>query len=49
MFESLSDRIKEDTAKDENPKEKMMRWLLIAAVSLVIFGGLFVGGRMIGG
>jgi hypothetical protein len=47
MFESLADRIKEDTAKDENPKEKMIRWLVIAAVSLVVFGGLFIGGRML--
>jgi hypothetical protein len=39
------DRIKEDTAKDENPKEKMIRWLVIAAVSLVVFGGLFIGGE----
>jgi hypothetical protein len=47
MFESLADRIKEDTAKDENSKEKMIRWLVIAAVSLVVFGGIFIGGRMI--
>jgi len=49
MFESLADRIKEDTAHDERPREKLIRWLVIAAVSLVVFGGLFIGGRMIGG
>lgn len=46
MFDSLSDRIKKDTAKDENTREKLIRWVIIGAVSLVVFGGLFVGGRM---
>lgn len=47
MFESLADRIKKDTHKDENTREKVVRWAIIAAVSLVVFGGLFIGGRML--
>jgi hypothetical protein len=47
MFESLSDRIREDDRKEQNSTERVIRWALIAVVSVVVFGGLFYGVRML--
>jgi len=47
MFDSLSDRIREDEHKEVNTTERMLRLVLIAVVSVVLFGGLYYAVRMI--
>jgi hypothetical protein len=46
MFESLDDTLKADAKKSTTNSERMMLWLAIAAASVLVFGGLFVGVRM---
>jgi hypothetical protein len=48
MFDSLADRIREDEHKEVNNTERIIRWVVIAVVSVVIFGGLYYGVRMLG-
>jgi hypothetical protein len=47
MFESLSERIKEDEHKEINRTERIIRWVVIAVLSVVLFGGLYMGIRML--
>jgi len=46
MFDSLADRIREDEHKEVNNTERVIRWLVIAVVSVVVFGGLYYGVRV---
>lgn len=48
MFESLDDQMKHDEMETTTPREKYMKWALIAVVSLVVFGGLYMGVRVLG-
>jgi hypothetical protein len=48
MFESLDDHIKHDTDQEVSRRERVIRWVAIIVVSLVIFGGLYMGVRLIG-
>ena len=47
MFDSLADRIREDEHKEVNNTERILRWVAITVVSIVVFGGLYYGVRMI--
>ena len=47
MFDSLSDRIKQDEHASVNKTERYLRWALVAIVSLVLFGGLYIGVRFL--
>lgn len=47
MFDSLADRIREDEHKEVNNTERVIRWVAITVVSIVLFGGLYYGVRMI--
>jgi len=47
MFDSLTDRIREDDHQEVNSTERMVRWVLIAVLSLILFGGLYYGVRML--
>ena len=46
MFDSLADRIRADEHKEVNSTERIIRWVAIAVVSIVLFGGLYYGVRM---
>ena len=48
MFDSLADRIREDEHKEVNNKERVLRWIVMGVVSVVVFGGLYYGIRMLG-
>jgi len=48
MFDSLADRIREDEHKEVNTTERIIRWAVISVVSVVVFGGLYYGVRMLG-
>ena len=47
MFDSLADRIREDEHKDVGNKERLIRYLAIVVLSVLLFGGLYFGVRML--
>jgi hypothetical protein len=47
MFDSLADRIREDEHKEVNQTERIIRWVVVAVLSILLFGGLYMGIRMI--
>jgi hypothetical protein len=49
MFESLADRIREDDHQDVKPGERAIRWLVVVALSVLLFAGLWFGIRMLEG
>jgi len=49
MFESLADRIREDDHKEVNNTERVIRWVVVAVVSVLLFSGLYFGVRMLEG
>ncbi len=49
MFDSLDEQIKLDEHKSSSNKERMLRWLLVALVSILIFGGLYFGVHLLQG
>ena len=49
MFDSLADRIREDEHKEVNPTERAIKWVVVAVVSVLLFGGLYFGIRMLEG
>jgi hypothetical protein len=49
MFDSLADRIKEDEHSTVNNTERMVRWIVVALVTILLFGGLYYGVRMLEG
>jgi hypothetical protein len=46
MFESLADRIREDEHKDVGNTERVLRYIAIVVLSVLLFGGLYFGVRM---
>jgi hypothetical protein len=47
MFDSLADRMKADDHQEVNNTERVIRWLAVAVLSLLLFGGLYFGVRML--
>ncbi len=47
MFDSLSDRIKRDEQQEVNQTERFVRWAVVAVLSVLLFGGLYFGVRML--
>jgi len=47
MFDSLSDRIREDEHQEVNSTERMVRWVVVAVLAVVLFAGLYYGVRML--
>ena len=43
MFDSLADRIKHDEQEQVGSAERFLRWAAIAVLSVVAFGGLYLG------
>ena len=48
MFDSLEEQIKHDDQAEISPRERVMHWIAIAVVSVVVFGGLILGIKMLG-
>jgi hypothetical protein len=48
MFDSLDDRIKQDDRQELSARERWIRWAGIAILSVLLFGGLYVGVRALG-
>ncbi len=47
MFESYDDIVREDERAQETPKQKLLKWMLVGIVSIVLFGGLYMGVRLL--
>jgi hypothetical protein len=47
MFESLDEQMKHDDAETSTPKQRMLQWVLAGLVTLVVFGGLYLGVRLL--
>lgn len=49
MFDSLADRIRQDEHAETNNTERIIRYVAVAVISLLLFGGLYFGVRMLEG
>jgi hypothetical protein len=47
MFDSLDDQMKADERRETTTAERYMRWVVVAITSIVVFGGLYYGVRML--
>jgi len=43
MFESLDEQIKLDAHRSASNTERLIRWALIVLLSVIVFGGLYLG------
>ncbi|MBK9170541.1 MAG: hypothetical protein IPM24_24195 [Bryobacterales bacterium] len=43
MFDSLSDRMKQDDEAAVTTRERVLRWVAVSVLSILIFGGLYLG------
>jgi hypothetical protein len=48
MFDSLDEQMKHDDEQTTTKGEKYLRWLLVAVLAVVMFGGLYMGVRLLG-
>lgn len=48
MFETLDDHIKHDTEAESSRTERILRWALAVAVTVLVLGGLVIGVRTLG-
>lgn len=48
MFDSLDDTLKHEQEVASSPKERMMLYSSVAAVSLLIFGGIIAAMKYLG-
>jgi hypothetical protein len=47
MFDSLDDQMKHDAAVTTSQKERVLFWVAVAVVSVLLFGGLYFGVRLL--
>jgi hypothetical protein len=47
MFDSLDDQMKHDDQLETTPRERILRWVAVAFVSIVVFSGLYYGVSML--
>jgi hypothetical protein len=47
MFDSLADRMKADDRESTNLNQRVVQWLLVGVLSVVLFGGLYMGIRLL--
>ncbi|MBI5282930.1 MAG: hypothetical protein HY858_14690 [Candidatus Solibacter usitatus] len=47
MFESLDEQMKHDDDETSTPKERLLKWVLVGIVSVLLFGGLYMGVRLL--
>ncbi|MCX6608574.1 MAG: hypothetical protein NTV52_33985 [Acidobacteria bacterium] len=48
MFDSLDETMKKDAKSASSTSERMVVWLVVAAASVLVFGGLYYGIRVVG-
>ena len=47
MFDSLADRMKADDRMEVKTSERVIRWLAVAVLSVLVFGGMYFGVRLL--
>lgn len=47
MFDSLDEQMKHDLKEASSPKERILLWISVAVVSVLVFGGLYIGVRVL--
>lgn len=47
MFESLDEQMKHDEDLETTPRERWLKYALVAVVSVILFAGLYMGVRML--
>lgn len=47
MFDSLDEQIKHDRQESSTPRERVFVWVSVAVVSVLVFGGLYFGIRVL--
>jgi len=47
MFDSLEETIRHDVAVDTTPTKRLVKGMIIAFLSVVVFGGLYFAIRML--
>lgn len=47
MFDSLADRIRQDEHAEVNNTERIVRYVVILVVTVLLFGGLYYGVKML--
>ena len=47
MFDSLSDQMKHDDAETTKPLQRVIQWLAVAIIAVLLFGGLYLGIKML--
>ncbi len=48
MFDSLADQMKKDDKETTNNTQRVILWVGVLVASVVVFGGLYMGVRMLG-
>lgn len=47
MFDSLEERMKQDERAESTTTERLIRWALVAIASVLVFGGVYFGVRLV--
>ena len=47
MFDSLDDQMKKDLERESTSTERMIRYAVVAIASVLLFGGLYLGVRLL--
>lgn len=47
MFDSLEEQMKHDLKESTSMKERAFLWVSVAIVSVLVFGGLYIGVRVL--
>jgi len=42
MFDSLDEQMKHDDAMVTTPAERIFKWALVAVISVLVFGGIYM-------
>ena len=45
MFETLSDHIKHDEEMEVTPRQRAVKWVIVVALSFLLFGALYFAVR----
>jgi len=49
MFDTLADRIRQDEHAEVSNNERIIRYVVVLVVTVILFGGLYFGVRMLEG
>jgi hypothetical protein len=47
MFDSLDEQMKKDLDRESTKKQRLLLYLVVAVASILLFGGLYYGVRLI--